>query len=62
LSREQYQAFGGKDLADFNPGSVQWHWVIRQLQDARAKGQVIFAQWHHAPFSDGVHGSRWITS
>lgn len=56
FSREQYQAFGGKDLADFNPGSVQWHWAVRQLQDARAKGQVIFAQWHHAPFSDGVHG------
>lgn len=60
---QQYQAaynaaFGttNHDLSDFNPGSVQWNWAKAQLEDARAKGQVIFVQFHHVPFSDGEHG------
>ncbi|MFN7812306.1 MAG: metallophosphoesterase [Planctomycetia bacterium] len=59
----QYQAayntvFGttAHDLSDFNPGSVQWNWAKAQLEDARANGQIIFVQFHHAPYSDGEHG------
>lgn len=50
-----YIAAGGNDLSDFNRGSVQWNWVVEQLEDARANGQVIFAQWHHSPYSSGTH-------
>lgn len=56
ITREQYEAAGGTDLADFNPGSPQWNWVIEQLESARAEGQIIFAQFHHAPYSNGTHG------
>lgn len=56
ITREGYEAAGGTDLADFNPGSPQWDWVIEQLQDARESGQIIFAQFHHAPYSSGTHG------
>lgn len=59
----QYQAaytasFGitDHDLSDFNPGSVQWNWARTQLEDARARGQIVFVQFHHAPYSDGEHG------
>lgn len=55
-TREQYEAAGGTDLADFNPGSPQWNWAIAQLEDARSQGQIIFAQFHHAAYSDGTHG------
>lgn len=56
ITREGYEAAGGTDLADFNPGSPQWNWVIEQLEDAREDGQIIFAQWHHVPYSSGTHG------
>ena len=56
FTRQQYEAAGGTDLADFNPGSTQWNWAISQLQDARANGQIIFVQFHHTPYSDGEHG------
>ena len=57
------------DYPDFNqlvgPGAgtigEQWAWTVAQLEDARASGQIIFVQWHHTPFSRGVHGSS-ITS
>ncbi|MGH3095814.1 MAG: fibronectin type III domain-containing protein [Streptosporangiales bacterium] len=55
-TRGQYEAAGGTDLADFNPGSTQWDWVEDELADARNKGQIIFAQFHHVPYSNGVHG------
>ncbi|PNW65558.1 UNVERIFIED_CONTAM: metallophosphoesterase [Euhalothece sp. KZN 001] len=55
-TREQYEAAGGTDLADFNPGSPQWNWAIEQLEDAREQGQIIFAQFHHVPYSSGTHG------
>lgn len=55
-TRTQYEAAGGTDLADFNPGSPQWNWVRAQLEDARARGQIVFVQFHHAPFSSGEHG------
>lgn len=45
------------DLPAFNPGSLQWKWTIEQLQDAREAGQIIIVQFHHAPYSSGVHGS-----
>ncbi|WP_390622490.1 metallophosphoesterase [Vasconcelosia minhoensis] len=56
FTREQYEAEGGTDLADFNPGSPQWNWAIEQLRDARAQGQIVFVQFHHVPYSDGTHG------
>ncbi|MGP1346662.1 MAG: metallophosphoesterase [Phycisphaerales bacterium] len=49
------------DLPDFNIGTEQWNWAVEQLADARDAGQVIFVQWHHTPFSRGVHGSS-VTS
>ncbi len=48
--------YPGNDLADFNPGSDQWLWAMEQLEDAKAKGQVIFVQFHHAPYTSGRHG------
>mgnify|MGYP001793929004 FL=1 len=56
ITREQYEAEGGTDLADFNPGSPQWNWVIEQLKSAQAEGQHVFVQFHHAPYSSGTHG------
>jgi hypothetical protein len=56
FTREEYEAAGGTDLADFGPGSEQWQWVERQLAQARAAGQVVFVQFHHSPFSSGEHG------
>jgi len=56
FTREQYEAEGGTDLADFNPGSPQWNWAIEQLEEAREEGQIVFAQFHHVPYSSGTHG------
>lgn len=56
VTREEYEAQGGTDLADFNPGSTQWNWAIEQLESAQAEGQIVFAQFHHAPYSSGTHG------
>lgn len=56
VTREQYEAAGGTDLADLNPGSAQWVWAEQQLADARARGQIVFVQFHHAAFSSGEHG------
>lgn len=43
------------DLSDFNPGSAQHAWARAQLEDARARGQVVFVQFHHVPYSSGTH-------
>lgn len=43
------------DLPDINEGSPQWNWTLEQLRDARQKGQVIFVQFHHIPYSSGGH-------
>ncbi|MEL6188101.1 MAG: metallophosphoesterase family protein, partial [Myxococcota bacterium] len=51
-----YKATGFNDIADFNPGSRQWNWVEAELADARAHGQIVFVQFHHVPYSSGVHG------
>ncbi len=56
INAAEYAAAGGNDLSDFNPGSVQYDWVVQQLQDARDQGQIVFAQWHHVPYSSGTHG------
>ncbi|MGH2698259.1 MAG: metallophosphoesterase [Actinomycetota bacterium] len=56
FTRAEYEAAGGIDLADFNPASTQWDWAERELAAARREGQVIFVQFHHAPFSNGEHG------
>ncbi len=56
VTRAEYEAAGGTDLSDFNPGSIQWNWVEEQLADARRQGQIVFVQFHHAPFSSGEHG------
>lgn len=45
------------DLPNFNPGTEQWSWAEEQLVDAREKGQIIFVQFHHAAYSNGVHGT-----
>ncbi|GAA4907119.1 hypothetical protein GCM10025789_28280 [Tessaracoccus lubricantis] len=44
------------DLPNFDPASRQWAWAEEQLADARAKGQIIIVQFHHAAYSIGVHG------
>lgn len=44
------------DLAGFNPGSVQYLWAKQRIEDARADGQIVFVQFHHAPYSAGTHG------
>lgn len=44
------------DLSPYNEGSIQWNWAQQQLADARAAGQIVFVQFHHAPYSDGEHG------
>ena len=56
FNRAAYEAAGGTDLADFNPGSPQWQWAQEQLAQARANGQIVFVQFHHAPYSNGEHG------
>jgi hypothetical protein len=49
------------DIPDFNVGSAQYQWAVEQLAAARDAGQIIIVQWHHTPFSRGVHGSS-VTS
>lgn len=56
FTEAEYIAAGGTDLCDFNPGSPQWTWCEAQLADARARGQIIFMQWHHSAYSSGEHG------
>jgi hypothetical protein len=45
------------DLPAFNQGTAQWRWVEEQLADARAAGQIVLVQFHHAAYSNGVHGT-----
>jgi len=49
------------DLPDFNVGTAQWNWTVAQLEAARAEGRIILVQWHHTPFSRGIHGTS-VTS
>ncbi|UFU01914.1 metallophosphoesterase [Ruania suaedae] len=45
------------DLPDLGEGSAQWEWAQAELADARAQGQVVIVQFHHAAYSSGVHGT-----
>ncbi|MGP3955985.1 metallophosphoesterase [Nonomuraea sp. 3N208] len=56
FTRAEYEAAGGRDLSAFNPGSRQWTWAEEQLRAARAAGQIVLVQFHHAPYSSGEHG------
>lgn len=47
--------YPANDLPDLNKRSDQWNWTIEQLKDAREKGQLIFVQFHHIPYSSGSH-------
>ena len=49
------------DIPDFNAGTHQWNWAVSQLEQARTENRIVFVQWHHTPFSRGVHGSS-VTS
>lgn len=49
------------DIPDFNIGTLQYEWAIEQLAAARAEGRIVFVQWHHTPWSRGVHGTS-VTS
>ena len=45
------------DLPNMDAASAQWAWAEKQLADARAKGQIVLVQFHHAAYSNGVHGT-----
>ena len=45
-------------IPDYAPGSEQHDWLKRELASARDRHAVVFVQFHHAPFSAGVHGRR----
>ncbi len=47
--------YPGDDMPDMNQGSDQWNWCMAQLEDARERGQIIFVQFHHVPYSSGGH-------
>ena len=56
-THEGIRAAGNTDQPDFNPGSAQWIWAQKQLADARRAHQVIIVQFHHTPYSSGIHGT-----
>lgn len=60
-NRAWLNAYPFGDIPDFNIGTVQYQWAQTQLAAAREAGQIILVQWHHTPFSRGVHGSS-VTS
>jgi Calcineurin-like phosphoesterase len=47
---------GNGEPFDFNPGSIQYEWIERQLADAKQKSKFTFVQFHHVPYSVGPHG------
>lgn len=59
-SKDTNLAIDGKasNVPDFNHGTEQWQWAVSQLADARAKGQIIFVQWHHMAYGTGVHSLK----
>lgn len=60
-NRAWLNAYPFNDIPDFNVATAQWNWAVEQLAEARAAGQIIIVQWHHTPFSRGIHGSS-VTS
>lgn len=55
-TQSEYTAAGGADLSGFGPGSPQYLWLEKNLQEAKTQGQLIFVQFHHIPYSSGEHG------
>ncbi|MBB5512482.1 hypothetical protein HD598_001169 [Neomicrococcus aestuarii] len=45
------------DQPNMDKDSEQWAWAEEQLADARAKDQIVMVQFHHAAYSNGVHGT-----
>lgn len=43
-------------IPDALPGSAQHQWLEGELAAAQAAGRITFVQFHHAPYSSGVHG------
>lgn len=43
-------------IPDFNVGSPQWLWVEAELRAAAREGRLAIPQFHHVPYSSGVHG------
>ena len=41
---------------DFNPGSVQYEWLERELADAQKRSAFTFVVSHQCPYSVGDHG------
>ena len=60
-NRAWLTAYPFGDIPDFNTGTPQWDWAVRELAAAREAGQIILVQWHHTPFSRGIHGTS-VTS
>lgn len=52
----EYKSNGGTDLSGFGPGTDQFRWLESNLKSAKEAGQLIFAQFHHMPFSSGERG------
>ncbi|MCE9613607.1 MAG: metallophosphoesterase family protein [Lentisphaerae bacterium] len=46
----------GSKAPDFNPGSVQYQWLVEQLADAQLRNRFTFVVFHHTPYSAGIHG------
>ncbi|QCU79488.1 metallophosphoesterase family protein [Citricoccus sp. SGAir0253] len=45
------------DLPNMDRASAQWAWAEQQLAEAREQGQIVLVQFHHAAYSNGVHGT-----
>lgn len=56
FTRDEYAAAGGTDLSDIGPGSQQWRWLEEKLRQARAQRRIVLVQFHHSPYSSGMHG------
>lgn len=46
----------GPGYPDFNPGSIQYQWLEKQLAEAQKRSRFTFVQLHHVPYSTGPHG------
>ena len=47
---------GGGHAPAFGPGSRQYSWLERQLQESQSKSSFTFVILHHLPYSVGPHG------
>jgi hypothetical protein len=60
-NRAWLNAYTFGDLPDYNPGTAQFEWVSAQLAELQEAGRIVIMQWHHTPWSRGIHGSN-VTS